>query len=119
MGIPGTETEEHRRGVMVEVFWDQDDNETLCVSGHSNETPMATNVELTRPPLFPRRASVGRGGTVGYVIDVNQVRQRDGKLGRRRSDDFRVNCFGVIVSIERLLIYIMFVLEQCVIMCHR
>ena len=72
VGIPGTETEEHPRGVMVEVFWDQDDNGTLCVSGHSDETPVPANVELTRRPSLSRRA-VGRGGPVGYVIDENQV----------------------------------------------
>uniref|UniRef100_A0ACD5X2C7 Uncharacterized protein n=1 Tax=Avena sativa TaxID=4498 RepID=A0ACD5X2C7_AVESA len=73
VGIPGTETEEHPRGVMVEVFWDQDDNGSLCISGHSDETPVPANVELTRPPSLSRRASVSRGGPVGYIIDSNQV----------------------------------------------
>ena len=73
VGIPGTETEQHPRGVMVEVFWDQDDNGSLCISGHSEETPVPANVELTRPPSLSRRASVSRGGPVGYIIDQNQV----------------------------------------------
>jgi energy-coupling factor transporter ATP-binding protein EcfA2 len=73
VGIPGTETEEHPRGVMVEVFWDQDDNGSLCISGHSDETPVPANVELTRPPSLSRRASVARGDPVGYIIEPNQV----------------------------------------------
>jgi hypothetical protein len=46
VGIPGTETEEHPRGIMV---------------------------ELRRPPSLSRRASMDRGRPVGYMIDLNQV----------------------------------------------
>ncbi|KAL6646412.1 hypothetical protein ACP70R_018020 [Stipagrostis hirtigluma subsp. patula] len=73
VGIPGTETEAHPRGVMVEVYWDQDDNGSLCISGHSDEIPVPASVELRRPPSLSRRASTGRGGPVGYIIDPNQV----------------------------------------------
>jgi energy-coupling factor transporter ATP-binding protein EcfA2 len=72
VGIPGTETEEHPRGVMVEVYWDQDDSGSLCISGHSAEIPVPANVEL-RPPSLSRRTSTRRAGPVGYIIDPNQV----------------------------------------------
>uniref|UniRef100_A0A0E0QIM3 ABC transporter domain-containing protein n=1 Tax=Oryza rufipogon TaxID=4529 RepID=A0A0E0QIM3_ORYRU len=73
VGIPGTESEDHPRGVMVEVYWDQDDNGSLCISGHSDEIPVPANVQLGRPPSLSRRASVGRGNPVGYIIDPNEV----------------------------------------------
>ncbi|KAL5220999.1 hypothetical protein ABZP36_025712 [Zizania latifolia] len=73
VGIPRTESDEHPRGVMVEVYWDQDDNGSLCISGHSDEIPVPANVELGRLPSLSRRASMGRGGPVGYIIDPNQV----------------------------------------------
>ncbi|CAO2206628.1 unnamed protein product [Urochloa humidicola] len=73
VGIPGTETEEHPRGVMVEVYWDQDENGSLCISGHSDEMPVPVNIELRRPPSISRRASMAREGPVGYIIDPNQV----------------------------------------------
>jgi len=37
--IPGTESAENPGGLMVEVYWDQDDTGALCISGHSNEIP--------------------------------------------------------------------------------
>lgn len=46
--IPGTESVEHPRGLMVEVFWKTDEAGTLCISDHSPETPIPPNVELTR-----------------------------------------------------------------------
>jgi hypothetical protein len=73
VGIPGTETEDHPRGLMVEVYWDQDENGSLCISGHSDEMPVPVHAELRRPPSLSRRASMGRGGPVGYVIDLNQA----------------------------------------------
>uniref|UniRef100_J3MSS8 ABC transporter domain-containing protein n=1 Tax=Oryza brachyantha TaxID=4533 RepID=J3MSS8_ORYBR len=74
VGIPGTESEENPRGVMVEVYWDQDDNGSLCISGHSDQIPVPPNVQLGRPPSLSRRASARRGNhPVGYVIDPNEV----------------------------------------------
>ncbi|KAJ3683352.1 hypothetical protein LUZ60_013579 [Juncus effusus] len=74
MGIPGTESSENPRGVMVEVFWEQDETGTLCISGHSDEMPVPENVALTRDPSLERRGSLRRGAPpVGYVIDPSQV----------------------------------------------
>ncbi|RRT83034.1 hypothetical protein B296_00003904, partial [Ensete ventricosum] len=47
VGIPGTESSEHPRGLMVEVYWGQDDTGTLCISGHSPETDVPPIVQLT------------------------------------------------------------------------
>ncbi|XVF51956.1 hypothetical protein PTKIN_Ptkin04bG0225700 [Pterospermum kingtungense] len=40
VGIPGTESAENPRGLMVEVYWQQDDSGALCISGHSDEIPV-------------------------------------------------------------------------------
>ncbi|KAJ4961979.1 hypothetical protein NE237_021889 [Protea cynaroides] len=73
IGIPGTESAENPRGFMVEVYWEQDDSGTLCISGHSPETPIPQNV----PPMASSAAAThtfGRTGpTHGFVIDHNQI----------------------------------------------
>lgn len=71
VGIPGTETSESPRGLMVEVYWEQDDTGSLCISGHSDLTPVPPNVQLTANHVSPR-ASRGRT-PIGYVIDPNQI----------------------------------------------
>ncbi|CAL9114056.1 unnamed protein product [Musa textilis] len=44
VGIPGTESSEHPRGLMIEVYWGQDDTGTLCIAGHSPVTDVPRNV---------------------------------------------------------------------------
>lgn len=73
MGIPGTETAENPRGVMVEVYWEQDDSGALCISGHSAETPVPPNVPPTPPSEATSRRSPGQGQVHGYVIDPNLI----------------------------------------------
>jgi hypothetical protein len=73
VGIPGTESEEHARGMMVEVFWETDDAGALCISGHSPETPVPANVELNRTPSLSRRASISHGTPIGLVIEPSQI----------------------------------------------
>lgn len=46
VGIPGTVTEATPKGTMVEVYWEQDDSGTLCISGHSPEFSIPNNVEI-------------------------------------------------------------------------
>ncbi|CAI9112245.1 OLC1v1012664C1 [Oldenlandia corymbosa var. corymbosa] len=41
--IPGTESMENPGGLMVEVFWDQDDMGNLCISSYSAKKPVAPN----------------------------------------------------------------------------
>ncbi|XP_020242626.1 ABC transporter A family member 2-like [Asparagus officinalis] len=76
VGIPGTESSENPRGLMVEVYWDQDDSGRLCVSGHSDETPIPSSVQSAANTLT-RRASRGRS-PVGFVIDPNQIARGSG-----------------------------------------
>ncbi|XP_052174572.1 ABC transporter A family member 2 isoform X2 [Diospyros lotus] len=77
IGIPGTETAENPRGVMVEVYWEQDDSGALCISGHSPETPVPPHVQLTASSTTtPHRNILGRAGSVqGIVINPDQVTQ--------------------------------------------
>lgn len=75
IAIPGTESGENPKGVMVEVYWDQDDSGALCISGHSPETPVPPHVQLTAPSTATSRRSILRrpGPTLGIVIDPNQI----------------------------------------------
>lgn len=75
VGIPGTETAENPRGVMVEVYWEQDDTGALCISGHSEETPVPPNIEpMASSGPAPRRNLLGRSGVArGIVLDPNQI----------------------------------------------
>jgi len=75
VGIPGTETAEHPQGTMVEVFWEQDDSGTLCISGHSHEVWIPPNVQL---PTSSHASSHGgffgqRKIVHGLVIDPDQI----------------------------------------------
>ncbi|KAF3320646.1 hypothetical protein FCM35_KLT14780 [Carex littledalei] len=73
VGIPGMKSEEHLRGMMVQVFWDIDEAGTLCISGHSPETPIPANVELNRTPSLSWRASLPHGMSIGFVIEPSQI----------------------------------------------
>ncbi|XP_010256707.1 PREDICTED: ABC transporter A family member 2-like isoform X2 [Nelumbo nucifera] len=75
IGIPGTESQENPRGLMVEVYWSQDDAGSLCISGHSPETPIPPNVHpMASSAATPRRTFLGRKPAVqGLVIDPHQI----------------------------------------------
>lgn len=75
VGIPGTESEENPRGLMVEVHWEQDDSGALCISGHSVETPIPPSVQPMSSSAAARsRGFLGcRGPVHGVVLDPNQV----------------------------------------------
>lgn len=74
VGIPGTESGENPRGIMVEVYWEQDDSGILCISGHSAEIPIPPNVQTMPAPTSSGRSYLGRPGPVhGIVIDANQI----------------------------------------------
>ncbi|KAK4264229.1 hypothetical protein QN277_025437 [Acacia crassicarpa] len=75
VGIPGTESAENPRGIMVEVYWEQDDSGALCIAGHSRQVPLPPTVELpARPPLTRRRSLRRRSEVVdGIVIEPSQV----------------------------------------------
>ncbi|KAF8390226.1 hypothetical protein HHK36_024751 [Tetracentron sinense] len=75
IGIPGTESGENPRGLMVEIYWEQDDTGTLCISGQSPETPIPHNVQpMASSTATSHRTFLGRAGSVhGFVIDPNQI----------------------------------------------
>ncbi|KAJ8553877.1 hypothetical protein K7X08_024555 [Anisodus acutangulus] len=73
--IPGTESAENPLGTMVEVYWEQDDSGTHCISGQSEDMPIPAHVQLRDPPTatssrgFLRR----RKKIHGIVIDSAQI----------------------------------------------
>ncbi|KAG2679192.1 hypothetical protein I3760_11G039700 [Carya illinoinensis] len=74
VGIPGTESGENPRGIMVEVYWEQDDSGTLCISGHSAEIAIPPNVQAMPSTTSSGRSSLGQPGPVhGIVIDPKQI----------------------------------------------
>lgn len=74
IGIPGTESTGNPRGLMVEVYWDQDDTGALCISGHSAELRIPPNVQLTATSASPHTTLFGRSAPVlGFVIDPPQI----------------------------------------------
>ncbi|XP_071717353.1 ABC transporter A family member 2-like [Rutidosis leptorrhynchoides] len=75
IGIPGTVSTENPRGLMVEVFWEQDDSGTLCISGHSNETTIPSHVQMGEiSSRSTRRNFLGRSAIPhGIVIDPNEI----------------------------------------------
>ncbi|CAN0901620.1 ABC transporter A family member 2 [Linum grandiflorum] len=78
VGIPGTESSENPRGLMVEVFWEQDDTGALCVSGHSPEVPIPPEVQPSMPAVAASGSNLlGRRGpdpVYGLIIDPSQIR---------------------------------------------
>ncbi|CAN6924227.1 unnamed protein product [Brassica oleracea] len=69
VGIPGTENAENPRGMMVEVYWQQDGSGSMCISGHSPEmrTPQNFSV-LYEPPsqVLGRTQRRVRGSVIAY-----------------------------------------------------
>lgn len=69
VGIPGTENAENRRGMMVEVYWQQDGSGSMCISGHSPEMCIPQNVSvLYEPPsqVLGRGQRRVRGSVMAY-----------------------------------------------------
>ncbi|XP_030521657.1 ABC transporter A family member 2-like isoform X1 [Rhodamnia argentea] len=75
VGIPGTESTENSRGIMVEVYWQQDDSGALCISGHSSEMPIPPSIQLPATSAANMRSSfLDRTGPVhGIVLDSDQI----------------------------------------------
>lgn len=69
MGIPGTESAENPRGIMVQVFWEQDESGGLCISGHSAEIAVPPNLQPTPSLSANSSRRLGRGPANGFVID--------------------------------------------------
>ncbi|ESQ31765.1 hypothetical protein EUTSA_v10003613mg [Eutrema salsugineum] len=70
VGIPGTENAENPRGIMVEVYWQQDGSGSMCISGHSPEMRVPQNV----PVIYEPSSQVlghGQRRVRGTVIDYD------------------------------------------------
>ncbi|KAI0515529.1 hypothetical protein KFK09_008194 [Dendrobium nobile] len=77
VGIPGTDTTDNPRGLMVEIYWEQDDSGNLCISGHSPEISIPPNVKIPENYLTSSRNSRrGSSSKTGFVIDPNQILNR-------------------------------------------
>ena len=78
IGIPGTESAESPRGIMVQVYWQQDDSGSLCISGYSQEMPIPSHVELqTGSSTSHMNTSRRRKKIHGIVIDPSQITESD------------------------------------------
>ncbi|KAJ6374152.1 hypothetical protein OIU78_029789 [Salix suchowensis] len=77
VGVPETNSSENPGGIMVEVYWEQDDSGSLCISGHSNEMPVPSDVQPLpcAPQLLARTNMLGqtRGPVYGMVYDSDQI----------------------------------------------
>uniref|UniRef100_A0A6N2NHT2 ABC transporter domain-containing protein n=1 Tax=Salix viminalis TaxID=40686 RepID=A0A6N2NHT2_SALVM len=77
VGIPETESPENPNGIMVEVYWEQDDSGSLCISGHSDEIPVPYNAQpLSSAPQSSDRSNVlgqRRGPVYGIVYEPSQI----------------------------------------------
>ncbi|KAI3970659.1 hypothetical protein MKX01_024306 [Papaver californicum] len=78
VGIPGTESTENPRGLMVEVYWEQDETGELCISGHSSESTVPRNAQpiaaATTPTLTRQRSFLGRTQLVhGIIFDPTEI----------------------------------------------
>ncbi|KAK4394439.1 ABC transporter A family member 2 [Sesamum angolense] len=75
IGIPRTESADNPRGIMVEVYWQQDDSGALCISGYSDEMTIPPHVQLppTSTPTSNRNVSGRRRQVHGIVIDPSQI----------------------------------------------
>ncbi|KAL9375204.1 hypothetical protein Peur_032083 [Populus x canadensis] len=78
VGVPETNSQENPSGTMVEVYWEQDDSGSLCISRHSAEMPVPYNVQPLRsePQLLARTNILGgqrRGPVYGLVYDSDQI----------------------------------------------
>ncbi|KAG8379146.1 hypothetical protein BUALT_Bualt07G0057800 [Buddleja alternifolia] len=79
VGIPGTESTENPKGIMVEVYWQQDDSGTLCISGQSEEIQIPPHVQIqTASTPTPHKNILGRQKQIyGIVIDPSQIADSD------------------------------------------
>ncbi|KAG5547023.1 hypothetical protein RHGRI_012897 [Rhododendron griersonianum] len=65
IGIPGSESAQNIRDLMVEVYWKQDTDGNLCISGHSVEIPIPNDVDCTLPSTLPKESPC-----LGIVIEM-------------------------------------------------
>ncbi|KAH7550334.1 hypothetical protein JRO89_XS13G0173200 [Xanthoceras sorbifolium] len=67
VGIPGTESAENPKGMMVEVLWAQDDSCSLCVAGHSLQMPVPANARAV-PSRAPNKTVLGKPDSIPGIV---------------------------------------------------
>ncbi|XP_042499405.1 ABC transporter A family member 2-like [Macadamia integrifolia] len=68
--VPETKSTENPGGVMVEVYWEEDDSGNIFISGHSSETPITPNIQSMVAPTLTNPTSFGRTEPMhGFGID--------------------------------------------------
>ncbi|KAK9090668.1 hypothetical protein Sjap_023845 [Stephania japonica] len=78
IGIPGTESAVSPRGLMVEVYWERDESGSLCISGHSPQTPIPLHVPPMACAATPRRNFFGKNAPIrGFVISPDEIDGRN------------------------------------------
>lgn len=75
--IPDSESTEHPTGLMVEVYWDQDDAGNLRISGHSTEMPIPPDAQAIVSSSNSNRNSSQRGLVQATVIDPSFLNKHD------------------------------------------
>ncbi|KAF5196994.1 Abc transporter a family member [Thalictrum thalictroides] len=74
VGIPGTESEENPNGLMVEVYWEMNEDGSLCISGQSPETPIPPNVRSVESARSSsQELQLGSAGVRGFLIDASEI----------------------------------------------
>lgn len=66
IGIPGTESTDNPQGVMVEVYWGNDESGGPEILGHSPEKPIPPGLKLTHPKSTGTELQ-------GIVINPSQI----------------------------------------------
>ncbi|XP_030937873.1 ABC transporter A family member 2-like isoform X2 [Quercus lobata] len=75
--IPESESAENPTGLMVEVYWDQDDAGNLRISGHSNEMPIPPGAQAMASSSNSNTDSGQTGPIQATVIDPSFLNRHD------------------------------------------
>ena len=75
--IPESESVENPTGLMVEVYWDQDDAGNLRISGHSNEMPIPPSAQAMASSSNSNTDSGQTGPIQATVIDPSFLNRHD------------------------------------------
>ena len=75
--IPNSESTENPKGLMVEVYWDQDDSGNLRISGHSAEMPIPPDAQAMASSSNSNTNSSQTELLHAIVIDPSFLKKHD------------------------------------------
>uniref|UniRef100_A0A2N9H3Q6 ABC transporter domain-containing protein n=1 Tax=Fagus sylvatica TaxID=28930 RepID=A0A2N9H3Q6_FAGSY len=75
--IPNSESTENPKGLMVEVYWDQDDSGNLRISGHSAEMPIPPDAQAMASSSNSNTNSSQTEPLHAIVIDPSFLKKHD------------------------------------------